>query len=317
MSTVQKAEAASRGLRRSRLSFLDNESTLGYLLLVPTILMLAVFLAYPFAYGAALSTTSTEVGDPALGQFVAFANYVFEAAKDGVFRGAFWNTFAYTFWTTIVKFVLGLVMALLLNQAFRGQRFVRAALLLPWIIPSVLSTLAWRWMFDPTFSVLNWVMNSVLHLPICHGSTTCVNWLGTPFTAMLSMMIVNIWRGTPFFGISFLAGLQTIPIDLYEAARVDGASRWQQFRNITMPMLRPVLLVVLLLSTILTFADFQLPWVLTRGAPYNSSHLLATWAYTVAIPGNELGVGASVSLFLFPVLTIVIAGVLLLLRRPE
>jgi multiple sugar transport system permease protein len=181
----------------------------------------------------------------------------------------------------------------------------------------VLSTLAWRWMFDPTFSVINWVMNSGMHLPICHGSSTCVNWLGTPTTAMLSMMIVNIWRGTPFYGIAFLAGLQTIPVELYEATKVDGASRWQQFVHITLPLLRPVLLVVILLSTILTFADFQLPWVLTRGAPYNSSHLLATWAYQIAIPGNQLGVGAAVSLFLFPVLTIVIAIVLLMLRRPD
>jgi multiple sugar transport system permease protein len=131
------------------------------------------------------------------------------------------------------------------------------------------------------------------------------------------MMIVNTWRGVPFYGISFLAGLQTIPHDLYEAARVDGANRWQQFIHITIPSLRPVLLVVLLLSTILTFADFQLPWVLTRGAPYNSTHLLATWAYTVAIPGNELGVGASVSLFLFPILTLVVATVLMLVRRPD
>jgi multiple sugar transport system permease protein len=317
MSTLDSRQVVSSRVRRRRLAFLEREASLGYLLLVPTILVLAIFLAFPFAYGVLLSTTSTEVGDTNLGQFVAFANYVFEALRDGIFRGAFLNTFSYTFWTTIVKFVLGLTMALLLNQVFPAQRFVRAALLLPWIIPSVLSTLAWRWMFDPTFSVINWVMNSGMHLPICHGSSTCVNWLGTPTTAMLSMMIVNIWRGTPFYGIAFLAGLQTIPVELYEATRVDGASRWQQFVHITLPLLRPVLLVVILLSTILTFADFQLPWVLTRGAPYNSSHLLATWAYQIAIPGNQLGIGAAVSLFLFPVLTIVIAIVLLMLRRPE
>ena len=311
------ARAASTGLRRRGPRILDNEVMLGYLLLLPTIAILLVFLAFPFFYGVILSTTSTEVGDNTLGQFVALANYTFEAARDSVFRGAFLNTFAYTIWTTIVKFVLGLTMALLLNQVFPGQRFVRAALLLPWIIPSVLSTLAWRWMFDPTFSVVNWVMNSGMHLPICHGSSTCVNWLGQPNTAMLSMMIVNIWRGTPFYGIAFLAGLQTIPVELYEAAKVDGASRIRQFLDITLPMLRPVLLVVILLSTILTFADFQLPWVLTRGAPYNSSHLLATWAYTMAIPSNYLGIGAAISLFLFPVLTIVIAIVLLMLRRPE
>jgi multiple sugar transport system permease protein len=317
VSILTRDRVGRVGTRHKRPSPFDNETFLGYLLLVPTVTVLAVFLAFPFIYGVVLSTTSTEVGDEALGKFVAFANYIFEVARDGVFRTAFANTFSYTFYTTIVKFVLGLTMALLLNQVFPAQRFVRAALLLPWIIPSVLSTLAWRWMFDPTFSVINWVMNSGLHLPICHGSTTCVNWLGTPNTAMIAMMIVNIWRGTPFYGIAFLAGLQTIPVDLYEAARVDGASRWRQFLHITLPMLRPVLLVVILLSTILTFADFQLPWVLTRGAPFNSTQLLATWAYTIAIPGNQLSVGAAVSLFLFPVLTAVIGVVLLLLRRPE
>jgi multiple sugar transport system permease protein len=314
---AQRTGAGAAGSRRGGRNLLENEATLGYLLLLPTIAMLTIFLAFPFIYGAVLSLTSTEVGDEGLGAFIGFANYVFEAARDGIFRGAFLNTFSYTFFTTIVKFALGLVMALLLNQSFPGQRFARAALLLPWIIPSVLSTLAWRWMFDPTFSVINWVLNSGFHAPFCHGQTTCINWLGTPTTAMISMMIVNIWRGTPFYGIAFLAGLQTIPVELYEAARVDGAKRWHQFTHITLPMLRPVLLVVLLLSTILTFADFQLPWVLTRGAPYNSSQVLATWAYTIAIPGNELGIGAAVSLFLFPVLTIVIALVLLVLRRPE
>jgi multiple sugar transport system permease protein len=327
MATISRPEAGDPGLRRRfHVNPLEREGTLGYLLLLPTIVVLAIFLLFPFIYGAILSTTTTEVGDETLGQFVGMANYVFEVTKDRIFFGtpwnvgqwgAFFNTFVYTGVTTVFKFGLGLAMALLLNQVFPAQRFVRAALLLPWIIPSVLSTLAWRWMFDPTFSVINWVMNSGLHLWFCHGSTTCVNWLGTPTTAMISLIIVNTWRGTPFYGISFLAGLQTIPVELYEAARVDGASRWEQFRRITMPMLRPVLLVVLLLSTILTFADFQLPWVLTRGAPFNSSHLLATWAYTVAIQGNELGLGATISLYLFPVLTIVIGAVLVTLRRAE
>jgi multiple sugar transport system permease protein len=317
LSAIPRTGAGPGGSRQRRVSIFEQETFLGYALLLPTIAVLAIFLAFPFIYGAALSLTSTEVGDFGLGRFVAFANYAFEAMRDGIFRTAFVNTFTYTIWTTIAKLGLGLLMALLMNQKFPAQRFVRAALLLPWIIPSVLSTLSWRWMFDPTFSVINWVLNSGLHLGFCHGSTQCVDWLGTPTTAMLSMMVVNIWRGTPFYGIALLAGLQTIPIELYEAAKVDGATRWQQFRQITLPMLRPVLLVVLLLSTILTFGDFQLPWVLTGGAPYNSTQVLSTWAYTIAIPGNELGVGAAVSLFLFPVLTIVIAIVLLILRRPD
>jgi len=203
-------------------------------------------------------------------------------------------------------------MALLLNQAFAGQRFVRAALLLPWIIPTVLSTLGWKWMFDPTFSVVNWALVH-LHLMAYPGP----NWFGQRWTALSALMIVNVWRGVPFYGISFLAGLQTIPTDLYEAARVDGANRWQQFMRITVPLLRPVLLVVLLLSTILTFADFQVPFVLTNGAPYNSTHVLGTWAYQTGVQGGDIGIGAAISLVLFPLLSVIIAGVLLLLRKPE
>jgi multiple sugar transport system permease protein len=296
-------------LGHRRLRILDREVPLGYALLVPAMLLLVVFLGYPFFFGIWLSLTSSEIGD--VGGFVGLNNFVFLVQRDHVFVQAFTNTFVYTGVTTVFKLLLGLVMALLLNQVFPAQRFVRAALLLPWIIPSVLSTLAWRWMFDPTFSVLNWVLFHAHIIP------HYINWLGTPSLAMVALCVVNIWRGTPFYGIALLAGLQVIPLDLYEAARVDGASRWQQFLHITIPMLRPVLLVVLLLSTILTFGDFQLPYVLTNGAPYNSSHVLATWAYAWGVQGNSIGLGAAVSLFLFPVLCIVVAGVLMVLRRPE
>ena len=311
MGTIaERTAAASRGLRQPRIRLFEREAPLGYLLLVPTLVMLAIFLLYPFIFGLWLSVTDSEVGN--VGKFVGLGNFSFLVRVDRVFRSSFVNTFVYTAVTTAFKLLLGLVMALLLNQVFPLQRFVRAALLLPWIIPTVLSYLSWRWMFDPTFSVVNWVLVH-LHLTGYPGP----NWLGVPTNAMAAIIIANIWRGTPFYGISFLAGLQVIPLDLYEAARVDGATRWQQFRNITLPMLRPVLLVVLLLSTILTFADFQGPYILTNGAPYNSSHVLATWAYGWAIQGNSLGLGAAVSLFLFPVLSLVIAGVLIALRRPE
>jgi multiple sugar transport system permease protein len=303
---VRDARAA---FRQPRIRIFGREAPLGYLLLAPTLFMLLAFLAYPFVIGLWLSVTDSEVG--VIGRFVGLGNYRYEFLHDRVFLSSISNTFVYTAVTTVFKLVLGLVMAVLLNQAFPLQRFVRAALLLPFIIPTVLSTLAWRWMFDPTFSVINWVLT---HSGLAaHG----VNWLGTPQTAMASLIIVNVWRGAPFYGISFLAGLQVIPIELYEAARVDGGTRWQQFVRITLPLLRPVLLVVLLLSTILTFADFQLPFVLTNGAPYSSSHLLATWAYAQAIQGGAMGIGAAISLVLFPVLSVVIAGVLIALQRHD
>jgi multiple sugar transport system permease protein len=293
-----------------RTSLAKAEARFGYLLLLPTLAILLVFLAWPFLFGLWLSVTNAELQDP--GHFIGFANYKFEFTVDHPFLSAFANTFLYTAVTTVFKLGLGLVMALLLNQVFPLQRFARAALLLPWIIPTVLSTLAWKWMFDPTFSVVNWTAVH-LHLVRYPGP----NWFGATGSALAALMIVNIWRGMPFYGISFLAGLQTIPTDLYEAARVDGASRWQQFLHITVPMLRPVLLVVLMLSTILTFADFQVPFILTNGAPYNSTHVLATWAYQWGVPGGEIGLGAAVSVVLFPLLAILVAGTLLLIRRTD
>jgi multiple sugar transport system permease protein len=310
MATITRRAEREARAPRLHTRLLSGERSLGYLLLLPTIVVLGAFLAYPFAFGIWLSFTNAELAD--MGHFIGLANYKFEFTVDRPFLTALVNTFLYTGVTTVFKLGLGMVMALVLNQAFPFQRFVRAAVLLPWIIPTVLSTLSWKWMFDPTFSVVNWAAVH-LHLVAYPGP----NWFGGTSTAMAALMIVNIWRGFPFYGISILAGLQTIPVDLYEAARVDGARRWQQFRQITLPMLRPVLLVVLLLSTILTFADFQVPFVLTNGAPFNSTHMLATWSYQWGVPGGAIGLGAAVSLVLFPLLAILVAATLLTIRRPE
>ena len=307
MATTTRGGAIGQ-LAGRRVRLLEHEARLGYLLLIPAGLLLLVFVAYPFFFGIWLSLSSSQIG--ATGHFIGLGNFQFERT-DSVFIQSFVNTISYTGVTTVIKLALGLIMALLLNQVFPAQRFVRAALLLPWIIPSVLSTLAWRWMFDPTFSVVNWVM---IH---SHLSANGVDWLGKTATALTSLMIVNVWRGTPFYGIAFLAGLQTIPPDLYEAARVDGAGRWQQFRTITLPMLRPVLLVVLLLSTILTFGDFTLHYVLTNCAPYNSTCVLSTWAFQIGVAGGYIGIGAAISLVLFPLLSAIVAGVMVVLRRPE
>src|SRR2546430_700668 len=230
MGTATRADAAPVWHRR-RVRIYDREAPLGYLLLAPTLVVLGIFLLYPFLFGIWLSITDSELGS--LGQFIGLGNYRFEFRNtDGVFYGAVVNTFLYTGVTTVFKLALGLVMALLLNQVFPFRRFVRAALLLPYIIPTVLSYESWRWMFDPTFSVINWLLVNT-HLVAYPGP----NWLGVPANAMAALMIVNVWRGTPFYAIAFLAGIQVIPLDLYEAARVDGAPRWQQFSNITLLLL--------------------------------------------------------------------------------
>src|SRR5436305_5242978 len=234
------------GAPRPRLRLLEDERWLAFVLLVPTLVLLGLFIAYPFVRGILLSVTNSRVGVP--GEFVGLANF-YKIFNDGIFLTSVYNTFVYTGVTTVFKLALGLWLAMLLNRHFRGKAWVRAFILLPFIIPTVLSTLAWKWMFDPTFSVFNWLFWKL------HLINSRINWLGDPDMAMASISIVNIWRGVPFYAISLLAGLQTVSPDLHEAAAIDGANRWQRFWHVTWPLLLPVTMVVVLFSIIQTFAD--------------------------------------------------------------
>jgi multiple sugar transport system permease protein len=294
--------------RPARPGWLENERLLAALLLAPAVVLLGLFIAYPFVMGVWLSLSSTSVGSP--GQFVGLDNFL-KAWNDSIFRVAFRNTFVYTFWATIFKLALGMWLALLLNRHFRGKRLVRAFLLLPFIVPTVLSTFAWRWMFDPTFSVLNWLLYQTGLI------VTKVPFLSDGTYALWCAIVVNTWRGMPFFAITLLAGLQTINPDLHEAASLDGANGWRRFWHITWPLLKPVTLVVVVFSVIQTFSDFQLIYVLTGGGPANSTHLLATYAYQVGVGTGLLGEGAAISLFMLPVLFIVVWLQLRYLRRLE
>jgi multiple sugar transport system permease protein len=305
--TAGYAPAAPRG-PISRL--LENERSLGLALLAPTLILLGVFVAYPFVKGIELSVTDTRVGVP--GHFVGLQNFV-ALWHDDIFRLAVWNTCLYTVVATTVKLVLGLWLALLLNRNFRGKAFMRAFILLPFIIPTVLSTFAWKWMFDPTFSVINYVL---LHLHLITVADR-VNWLGVPWLAMASVIVVNVWRGVPFFAISLLAGLQTISPELHEAAAIDGARAWSRFRHVTWPLLLPVTMVIMLFSVIQTFADFQLVYVLTGGGPANTTQLFATYAYQIGIGTGLLSQGAAVSLAIFPILLLVVIVQLVYIRRVE
>ncbi|WP_083528916.1 sugar ABC transporter permease [Hyphomicrobium sp. CS1BSMeth3] len=287
---------------------LENERNLAWLLLLPTMVLLGLFIAYPFMRGLLLSVTDTRVGVP--GEFVGLDNFR-RLASDPIFHAVVWNTCWYTFVTTIFKLGLGLWLALLLNRSFRFKAFTRAFILLPFIIPTVLSTFAWKWMFDPTFSVLNWMLYQT---GLIRGA---INWLGDGDLAMLSIIIVNIWRGVPFFAISLLAGLQTISPDLNEAAAIDGARPWQRFWYITWPLLLPVTMVVMLFSVIQTFADFQIVYVMTGGGPANATHLFATYAYQLGVGTGLLSQGAAVSLAMFPILLLIVIIQLLYIRRVE
>jgi multiple sugar transport system permease protein len=287
---------------------LEDERWLALALLLPTLVLLGLFIAYPFAKGVELSVTDTKVGVP--GHFVGLQNFE-KIWNDSIFHVAVWNTCLYTFVTTVFKLALGLWLALLLNNNFKGKAFTRAFILLPFIIPTVLSTLAWKWMFDPTFSVINW---GLFRLGLIEGR---INWLGDPTLALISVMIVNVWRGVPFYAISLLAGLQTISPELHEAAAIDGARAWQRFRHVTWPLLLPVTLVIVLFSVIQTFADFQLVYVLTGGGPANATQLFATYAYQLGIGTGLLSEGATISLAIFPVLLLVVIVQLLYIRRVE
>jgi multiple sugar transport system permease protein len=287
---------------------LENQRALAVALLAPGVAILTVFIAYPFVMAIWFSLTDISVGQA--GKFVGADNFK-KAFDDTIFQAAFWNTCFYTFWATIFKLALGMWLALLLNRHFRFKRMIRAWMLLPFIIPTVLSTFAWRWMFDPTFSVINWTLYHMGWI------TDRLPFLSDGDWAMWCAIAVNTWRGTPFFAITLLAGLQTINPDLHEAAALDGANAWNRFWHVTWPLLLPVTLVVVVFSVIQTFSDFQLIYVLTGGGPANSTHLVATYAYQIGVGSGLLGEGAAISLFMFPVLCLVVWFQLRYLKRME
>ena len=266
-------------------------------MVVPPGLFLVALVGYPFIYGIWLSLEDRPVAHA--GTFVGLANFAADM-HDPVFWRVAINTLVYTAVATLLKMVGGLGLALVMNQDFRFKNTIRALMLLPFIVPTVLSTIAWMWMLDPAFSVINWLLR---YFDLADPGPS---WLGNSYLAMMSLIIVNVWRGLPFYAITLLAGLQTISPDLYEAATIDGASAWHRFRYVTLPLLRPVIFIVTMFSVIFTFADFQLVYVLTRGGPANATHLFATYAFDVAMSGGQLGMGASIALAMLPPLALII-----------
>jgi len=286
-------------------AWLDRQSVFSWLMMAPPLLFLAALVGYPFCYGILLSLQDRPVAHP--GTFVGLKNFATNF-NDPIFWRVAFNTF-YTAVATLLKMVGGLALALAMNQQFPLKNLVRALLLLPFIVPTVLSTVAWMWILDPAFSVLNWVL-VLVGVPKPGPS-----WLGNPILAMVSIIAINTWRGLPFYGITLLAGLQTVPPELYEAATIDGASGWQRFRYVTLPLLQPIILIVTLFSVIFTFADFQLVYVLTHGGPQNATQLFATYAFDIAMGAGQLGLGASIALTMLPALALLIVALTIYLRR--
>jgi len=272
---------------------LDNRHFLGLLFMLPAGVLLLVFLTYPLGLGTWLGFTDTKVGRA--GIWVGIDNFKF-LWGDEVTRLALFNTLFYTIVASIVKFVLGLWLATLLNRHIPFKSFFRAVVLLPFIVPTALSAIAFWWIYDAQFSVVSWVLVKMGVMD------TYIDFLGQPWLARLSTIAANIWRGVPFVAICLLAGLQTISPSLYEAAALDGATPWQRFRYVTLPLLTPIIAVVMTFSVLFTFTDFQLIYVLTRGGPLNSTHLMATLSFQRAISGGSLGEGAAIATAMVPFL---------------
>jgi multiple sugar transport system permease protein len=308
--SVASVRTEKKSLLQALTLWLDRDTRLGPLMVAPAAILLVALIGYPFLSAIYLGFTDRMIAHSETGIFIGLKNY-FDLVHDRIFQKTTINTFNYAFIAVFFKLVLGMLMALVLDKVTLLKNLFRGAMLLPWIVPTSLSALGWLWMFQPQFSVFNRLLldSGIIHEKII--------WLGSPFWAMFSVQLVNIWRGIPFFGIALLAGMQAIPQDLYEAAEIDGANAWRKFWHVTFPLLMPVTIVVTLFSIVQTFADFQIVYVLTRGGPVNSTHLFATLTYQTAILGGELGKGAAISLFMFPVLVIAVVLQLRYLQRQD
>jgi multiple sugar transport system permease protein len=301
MSSVQAslpAQARSVSVASLWERLRTNRNWLAMWFMLPAAAFLILFLAYPLFLGIWLSFTDARIGRD--GVFIGFENYQW-LSDDSVFWLSIFNTLLYTIVASAIKFAVGLYLALLLNRHMPFKAMIRAAVLIPFIVPTVLSAIAFWWIYDAQFSIISW---SLTKLGLIHQN---INFLGDTNWARASVIFANIWRGIPFVAITLLAGLQTVSPSLYEAATLDGATNWQRFRFITYPLLTPIIAVVMTFSVLFTFTDFQLIWALTRGGPVNATHLMATLSYQRGIISGRLGEGAAVATAMIPFLLAAIA----------
>jgi multiple sugar transport system permease protein len=279
--------SAGRGLRL----FLRRRSTIAFLMCLPLMIIVAGLIVYPAFYSIYLSMLNK-----AQTRFIGLGNFQFLLTRD-VFWMVVRQTAIFAISAVFFKALIGLITAHLINNLpAKGQRKWRGMLLVPWVIPLALSSLGWWWLFDPTHSALNYVMSSLGYQEI--------PWLSEPDWARFSVILVNVWYGAPFFLIMYLAALKSVPEQLYEAASIDGASAWQKFRHITLPMMRNIIAITVLFSLIVTFANFDIVQIMTGGGPRNTTHVFATYAFMLGIRSGDLPLGAATSLFMFPILGI-------------
>jgi multiple sugar transport system permease protein len=286
----------------------------GYTLLAPAVLYVGLLVGVPFLFSLYLAMSDATVGDP-VARFVGLEN--FGAALQ---MSAFWiavkNSLLFTIGAGILKGLLGTTLAFLLLQPFRGRKVVRALVVIPFTLPIAISVLGWKWMFDSQFSVINWAL-SRLHLIGAYASADWPVWLGQPHLALFSVMFVNVWRGFPFSAIVLLAGLTSVPPEVLDAAKVDGATFMQRFQKVIVPMIAPILFVGTAFDTVFTLSDLSIVYLLTNGGPDGATEILPTLAYNIGIRAGALGRGAAISLFLFPFLLPAIVVLLRTLRRRQ
>jgi multiple sugar transport system permease protein len=275
----------------------SKDNILAYLLILPVFLYLFLIMLAPFIWAIYVSLTDKSIGDVA--HFVGMQKYL-ETLSDPVFYRSLLNTALFTVGSVAGKVILGVIMALVLNETFKGRNLCRALLILPWTVPTVLSILTWKWLFSDVGGALNYL------LTFARITHTNVLWLANPTMALLSIIMVNIWRGVPFIGISVLAGLQTIPYSLYEAAMIDGANVFDRFRYITIPHIKDVLALSTLVTTIWTLNDFEITWLLTRGGPAYATELISTYSYRVGFMNMDISKAIAVSILILPVMILLV-----------
>ena len=305
-------ESAVREARKVAIQYrLRGDRLLGALMLAPAIVYIVALVGLPLLLAMYLSLSNATTGSETL-QYVGLTNF-FRAIDSTIFRSALTNTFIFTFVSEILVIVLGNILALTLQQKFVGRTVVRFLILLPWAAPFALGAIGWKWMFDSLYSVVNWMLRAVHIL----GPRDFPQWLGVPTLAMAAIITVHVWRMLPFSAVVLLAGLTSIPQEVLDAADVDGAGFFQRLFHILLPMLLPIVTVAVLFGTIFTFTDLSLVYILTGGGPFNSTHVLSSWAFQVGIIAGDLGQGAAIALFLLPVLLLVAIRMLRSASRAE
>jgi multiple sugar transport system permease protein len=304
MAELARSAAYRRGVvGRTFGHLLDSEKVFGYALVAPAVIYIIALVGYPFAIALWFTVSDATVSHP-IGPFTGLANLAF-VLDDDVFKRALANTLIFTVVSQILQMVLGTTLAFLLIRKFRFRRIVRGMLMVPFTIPVAIGAMAWNWMLNPTYSVVNWIGTHVGLLP-----SPGPNWLGEEGYAMVSIIIVNVWRNLPFTAIVLTAAINSVPQEIIEAASLDGARFLTRWRKIMVPIIAPIIYIALLFSLMFTFTDMTVVWQLTRGSPVNSTHVISSYAFVTGVLSGGLGRGAAMSLFLFPVL--LVAGFVML-----